>query len=896
MASEHRLHARCGFRAAGPRAFLLPATTRKFERDRPFLVRHLFADLTLDLAKKAVAGKAVLTVTRVAEAATSLRLDAVGFDLEGVRVDEGQGFASVAAGYDGEIIEVPVARSCREARVEISYRATPQRGMYFLAPDEHVQDRPEQVWTQCQDEDARHFLPCVDKPHLKQTSELLLRVPAEMFALSNGALVEEKRRADGNVFHWKMEQAHPAYLLTIVVGRFSELPGGVVDGVPLTYYVPPGREEDGVRTFRETPGMVAHFGAITGVRFPWNKYAQIVVSDFIFGGMENTTATTLYEHTLLDEKAARDLTSDDLIAHELAHQWFGDFVTCRDWSHGWLNEGFATYFEQVDRERRLGVDEYYFGLRGDLEGYLGETKTRYQRPVVCQDYESPIDLFDRHLYEKGALVLHLLRQELGDETFWRGVGAYLTRHAFGVVETRDLLRALEEVSGRSLEGFFEQWLYKPGHPEVTVKVTYEDGLLTIHARQSQKKGEVPIFVLPLEVTIARSDGSSQQETLAFDEADATFVIALPGRPLHVVVDPRHRIVGELTVEAPADFLRHQLRFGATSRARWTAVDALSKKHDPATLEALGEVLADEGAFWGLRAIVAESLGGRRLGDAFGRLRPHVRTAHPKVRRAVAAALGKFRTPEAAALLTPLALKDESYAVEAEAARALGGTREPGAFDVLVSLLDKASWADIVRAGAIDGLAALRDDRAVPHLLARTRYGVPTRVRRAAIRGLARLSSDRKTREHLEDLLEDNDPYLRIDAALALGDLGDSKSRAPLQRAAASDLDGRVRRRIAEILRDLGGSHREDQRRVAEELDSVKKEVVELKARLGKLEAPRRPEGGAADASSAKRKPKAVSTTKKPRKKERKRGGSALPEALVHPTQETRNSPGGRRFG
>jgi aminopeptidase N len=866
MAIEHRFHARCGCRFAAPRAFALPSSSRQYERDRPFLVRHLFADLTLDFPKKSVIGKAVLTLERVDAEATHARLDAVGFDLRGVRLDSGRGYTKIDPGYDGETLLVPIPSDAQRVDVEISYRATPRRGMYFLAPDEHVRDRPVQVWTQCQDEDARHFLPCIDKPHLKQTSELLLRVPPEMTALSNGRLVEEKHGGDHGVFHWKMDKVHSTYLLTVVAGRFEELSGGTVDDVPLTYLVPEGRGDDARRTFAETPGMVAHFGALTGVRFPWNKYAQIVVSDFIFGGMENTSATTLYEHTLLDAKAAIDLTSDDLIAHELAHQWFGDFVTCRDWSHGWLNEGFATYFEHVDRERRLGTDEYFFGIRGDQDSYLGEARGRYQRPVVCQDYEAPIDLFDRHLYEKGGLVLHMLRQELGDEVFWRGVGTYLTRHAYGLVETRDLLRALEDVSGRSLEGFFDQWLYKPGHADLAIGVSFEAGVLSVHVKQSQKKGESALLSLPIEVEIVLADGTVKRESWRLTEAETTFSRAIQGgqRPRHVVVDPRHRLVGEVVVDAPADMLRHQLKQGASARARWRAADALAKKTDVATLEALAEALADESAFWGLRAVCAEILGATKLDDAFALLKPHAKTAHPKVRRAVAGALGKFRLAEAAALLTPLALNDASYAVEAEAARALGATRQPVAFDTLVTLLDRSSWADIVRAGAIDGLAALRDDRAVPHLLARTRYGVPTRARRASIRALAKLSTDRRTREHLEDLLEDSDPHLRIDVAIALGDLGDAKSRGPLQRALGRDLDGRVRRRLQEVLRDLTGSSREEQKRLAEEVEGLKKELGELKARLGKLEAPRATTTPPTKPATTWAKPSSVSLGAKPK--------------------------------
>ncbi|HEY4120455.1 MAG TPA: HEAT repeat domain-containing protein, partial [Byssovorax sp.] len=212
------------------------------------------------------------------------------------------------------------------------------------------------------------------------------------------------------------------------------------------------------------------------------------------------------------------------------------------------------------------------------------------------------------------------------------------------------------------------------------------------------------------------------------------------------------------------------------------------------------------------------------------------TAHPKVRRRVVHALGRFRTAKSAEVLKKIALRDASYLVEAEAARALGMTRQTSAFETLLDVLDRSSWADVVRAGAIDGLANLRDERAVPHVVARTRYGYPTRGRRAAISALPKLASDRKARETLEDLLEEKDPYLRVDVVRAIGDLGDSKARGALTRQLDRDLDGRVRRRIREALRDLGGASRREADRLREELDALRAEHGDLKGRLGKLEA------------------------------------------------------------
>jgi aminopeptidase N len=685
------------------------------------------------------------------------------------------------------------------------------------------------------------------------TTEIVAHVPNGWFALSNGALVSSSKPKDGDwTYHWKMSDPHPSYLVTLAAGEFSEIADKAKVGdreVPVTYLVPKGREEDARRTFGRTPEMIRHFSDVTGVPYPWNKYAQIVVSDFIFGGMENTTATTMYEHILLDERAVIDITSDDLVAHELAHQWFGDFVTCRAWYEGWLNEGFATFFEHVWREKRLGRDEYDFGLKVDLEGYLGEAHGRYRRPIVCQDYDAPLDLFDRHLYEKGGLVLHALRSEVSDAVFWRGIRAYLAGHARGVVETRDLQRAVEDVSGRGLGRFFEQWVMKPGHPEMDVEIAWDKGVLTVMAKQTQPTSDgVPgCFEVGLDLDLADAEGHVARRGLRVTEKQQSFAVPAPERPAFVVVDPEMRIVGEVRVKAPADMLREQLAKAPTARGRWLAAQALAKIDDPPTIEALARSLADEREFWGTRAECAAALGKIRARECFETLRKSRQTAHPKVRRAVIEALGSFRTTEAMEAIKPYALRDDSYLVESEAARALGRTRQVAAFDTLVDLLERPSWFDVVRAGAIDGLAALRDDRAVPHLSARTRYGHPPRARRAAVVALPKLATDRKTREAIEQLLEDPDPLLRIDAVRALGDLGDAKARAALRDRIESDLDARVRRRIREVMRDLAEPKRATEQ-LRDELEKLQSEHQELKTRLAKLEATLGGERGAPSAS------------------------------------------------
>ena len=840
MSAFERLHSRCGGSAArGP--FVLSSAKRRYERSRPFDISHLALDLRLDLPAKRVSGTATLSITRVAARTDVLELDAIGFDISAIRIDEGEGAAAAIFDYDGDTLRIHVAPGVRHATVSVDYSATPARGLYFLAPDAEVPDRPEQVWSQCQDEDGRHWFPCHDKPHVKMTTEMRVVVPAGMTALSNGDLIfhDTPQTGDSWVYHFKLEKPHPSYLITLAVGRFDvvhDRDARVGDrSIAVTYFVPPGKKAEAKRSLGQTPRMIELFSRLTGVDYPFSRYSQVVVSDFIFGGMENTTATTLYEHVLLDERAAVDVNSEDLVAHELAHQWFGDLVTCRDWSHGWLNEGFATFFEHVEREDRLGLDEYEHGLERDMAAYLSEAGSRYQRPVVCREYEAPIDLFDRHLYEKGGLVLHMLRRELGDAVFWRGVGTYLRAHSFGIVETLNFQRALEEASGQSLDQFFDQWLLRPGHPALKAKLQWEEGKLQVSIKQTQKVGDAAVFAFPLEVAVMGADGQLRYFEKPITEKSDALTVALSERPVWAAVDPHFRVAADWNVEAPQDWLRKCLQQAEPARLRVQAIRALSRRQDAPTVVALGAALADEAQPWMVRAHAARALGRIRGDAALQSLLDSVETEQPKVRRAVAGALGSFRVGRAAKALGRLAKKDISYLVQAEAARALGKTRHKNAAKTLLPLIERSSWADVTRAGVLDGLASLRDDEHLETITRFTRYGVPVRGRRAAISAMARVSDTRKTRQELEDLLEDSDPHLRIDVIAALESLGDPKARGALNRALARELDGRVVRRTREALRALGGNASTEQKRLSDELDTVRGELSELKVRLSKLE-------------------------------------------------------------
>ncbi len=819
--------------------FSLPGTERQYERSLPFNLLHVDLTLTISLEERLVSGSATWRYERNAPEATTLVLDAVAFDVRNVRLKSRSGWKTASFSYDSEKLEIDVGEG-KSGELRIDYAARPERGLYFLAPDEHYRGRPLQVWSQCQDEDARYWFPCHDKPHVKCTATFAITAPQRFSVLCNGTLIREKKDAkkQRKTTTYEMAKRMPSYLFTLVIGEFDKiddrpaiLPSG--RSVPVSYWVPKGRKEDGMRGFARTPDMIELFSNLSGVEYPYERYTQVVVSEFIFGGMENTTATTMYEHVLLDERAALDIDSYDLVAHELAHQWFGDWVTCKDWAHAWLNEGFATYFEHIEREHREDRDEYLLGVERDLATYLGESASRYSRPIVCREYSEPIDLFDRHLYEKGGLVLHCLRMKLGDTTFWKGIRNYLSQHGEGNVTTTDLRRALELESGRSLDRFFDEWVYRAGHAHVRAKVSWASAELIVSFEQLTKHH----YDLDYEVTVVDAKGKTHRLHQTSDSKHAALSLRLEQRPKHVVVDPDLRILGRVTVEAPTDLLKDQLRFAKTARGKRQAARMLANKKDFSTVDVLKKALLSKRENWSVRSAAARALGELRSDSAFAALAAAASEKNPKIRHAVIVALGRFRSKESYLLLAKMLKGEKSYMARAAATRSIGQTRRQEGARTLIKQLEEPSWGDVVAAAAADGIAALKREEGTSVLMKQTEYGKPTRLRRSAARALARLSDDRKTREHLADLLDDPHPHVRLDVASALGQLGQEEAKTILQQHLTREQDGRVIRRIRELVRQL--EHNASQRELKDKVAQLERQLNEVLGRVSTLEAARR---------------------------------------------------------
>jgi aminopeptidase N len=836
---------RCQVEARGDaRPFVLPGARPTFAPDRVVDVRHLRIEVAIDFAERRVEGTCRQTLAALNDGPTRVRLDAVEMEIREVRA----GGAPAPFRYDGKTLEVELgARKEGEViELEVRYGCAPRRGLYFIRPDEAYPERPVQVWSQGQDEDNRCWFPCFDHPHEKATSEVVATVPARMFALSNGALVSETLdNAKGEkTYHYRHDVVHSSYLVTLVAGEYTAVRAAFED-VEVLYWVPPGREEDVPRSFENTPRMMKLFSELTGRKYPYPRYSQITVAEFIFGGMENTSATTLTDQTLHDARAHLDFSSEPLVAHELAHQWFGDLLTCRDWSEGWLNEGFATYFEILWKEHAEGRDEADFARLADLEAYLDEDGHRYRRPIVTNVFHEPIDVFDRHLYEKGGCVLHMLRSELGDARFWKAIRHYVKKHAGGSVETRDLARAVEEATGWNSDRFFRQWVFQAGHPQLETEYSWDEEAKAarLSVKQTQTvAGETPLFVVPVTVRFVVG-GETRDVRITIKEAQETFVIPFGEEPTQAIVDPGEDLLKTLEEKKPEAVRCAELASAEPAIARIRAARALGKAGDATATEALGKALAGD-PFWAVRGEAGLALAALKTSaarDAIAAALP--KEQHPKARRMLVRALGAFRGDEQAAdAIAKVLGGDASYFVEAESAYALAKTRSPRAFDALTEAMKRPSYLDAIRSNALAGIAELRDARGVDVALSAARYGEPPIARRAAIGAMAVLGAEheghkRRVRETLCELLDDPDFRARIAAVEGLRVLGDAGARDALLRAAGRDLDGRVRRRAREVERALveGATQDEAVRGLRDRVETLERENRELKERMIKLE-------------------------------------------------------------
>jgi aminopeptidase N len=810
--------------------FELPGSRAHYAPSLTFTIDHMRLEIEPHLQRHTISCKQRLSIVTLQETDT-IELDAAELQVKTVSAEDRLDFRSID---DKLVVKLGRIRKERSKfELYISYTAKPRKGFYFVEPDNYYPGKYQEAWTQSETTEARYWFPCIDHPRVKFSSEISVTVPIGFTAISNGVLLKVEKQNKKQIYYWSEANPHPSYLTSVVVGKYVEMK----DGKNLYYYVPPEKRQDALRSFEHTPEIIRFYEEYLGTKYPYDKYSQVTVQDFVYGGMENTSCTTLTLDTLHDEKAHLDFTSDYLISHELAHQWFGDLVTCSDWQHIWLNEGFATYCEALYWEASKGKDEFQYYMMQTADDYLEEARTRYTRPIVTNVYKHPDDLFDRHTYEKGGCVLHMMRHLVGDKYFRRSLRTYLQRFANGNAETDDLRKVFELETGQSLQQFFDQWVFREGHPELKVDFYHDNHIVEIKIKQSQT-GEP--FEFPLEVEMAFANSHKKIYTFKVRDSENIFQIPIDDNDQvdWFSVDPEFKILKTISMRAPKEILLKQLKEGDNVIKRVEAARALKDKSSDAVIDALSDaVLHDK--FWGASAEAAKSLGTIKTNYAYEALKDCLTVKHPKVRRAIVKAIGEFKKEELVELIRPLLQdEDESYFVRSEAATAIGKTKSKMAIDILKKATETTTFQNVVAQGAIAGLKEFIGDKEVAEfMIEKSKYGNYHRIREAATFALGRFADNPAVFDHLKTLLTDKWFRVRINACRALADAELIKAIPDLTWVTENDLDYRVRRVAEECMNIIRGTIKKS-REVAlmrEELENLKSKNLELLQKVDRLE-------------------------------------------------------------
>jgi aminopeptidase N len=794
------------------RPFHIPEARPHYPRDTLVRPSHFRIDLRLDFQMKKVEGFCEVTLSPVVPGLREVRLDASGMDIRGVAMDG----RPARFDYDGQTLKVETGESFEGSHViRVDYSSTPAEAVYFVGPDDEYPDKPVQAWTQNEADFASHWFPCVTSPAVKSSSELVLRVPKGFRAISNGVLVSSAEEGGLSVFHWKEDIPHSSYLTSFVVGEFSEI-RQEARGVPLSYFFPERKRKDVLRYFGETPKMIEVFEDLTGVKYPYKKYAQTTVEDFIFGGMENLNATTLAMNYYPEEGSAEDFQSSystphrnavNLVAHELAHQWFGDLVTCRDWTHAWLNEGFATYMQNLYLERTRGADVARWDLGSRGVEYFGEDEDDYRRAIVDREYVYSDDLFDNTLYEKGAWMIHELRYVLGDRTFFAGVKRYLEAHRLGSADTHDFRRAMEEASGRSLERFFEQSFYREGYPEFEVEYSWdeESKAASFRVKQTHDPASAPsVFVLPCDLVLYEGKRRRSMR-VSLDSRDQTFTFTCERRPDIAEFDPQHWLLKKVKFLKTLELLRSQLSSSEDASSRADAARSLGELKANGAVRALAEAAAKE-QFWGVKDAAIRALGEIGTDEALLAVEGLGLPGERRVRRAIAAALGAFKQEGARSSLARILGEDESPYVRCEAALSVAKSWPEGALPLLKEAMKVHTTNEALAEACLEACGKLPDG-GVPELFADSlKYGRPTRVRIGALKGIKARgrATEEEVRTIREILLRDKEFRVRqYVISTLIPALGDARFAAAAKEASEKDRDYRIRRKALEAVHALG---------------------------------------------------------------------------------------------
>lgn len=776
-----------------------------------------------------------LTVRPIAGPVSSIALDAVDLKITSVKIDG----HSTSFTHDGRTLSIsvtPPLPTAQDAKLITEYRVeNPAAGIIWTPESPAWPGRDAQLHSQGETQTNSYWFPCHDFPNEKITNELIVTVPGGYQVSSNGSLVARERGtevtavvAGKNVlspietYRFIQDKPHSNYLVSLIVGKFDVVElkgetGAFSESLPMPVYVAPGRGVNVAGTFGRTPAMIDYFSMVLEEPYPWSRYAQLSVWNFAHGGMENTGATTLHDGLPYPADELDDHDADGLISHELAHQWFGDLITCASWEHTWLNEGFATYMTALWMGKRDGPDAYTRSILGNFDGIIANDRGSLpdQQGMASKVYRDSFEAFRRpaNPYGKGSSILHMLRQKVGDAAFFAGIARYIDEHKFQSAETADLRKVMELVSGENLEQFFQQWTAQPGVPRFTATLSFneETKLLSITTTQTQTiNGDNPAFEVPLAVYVRAADGSVKVEQFEITGKEHTFTLPLSAEPVFAAIDPDLWVLAEWKITQPPQWAAAQVTGGPSLVSRIMAARQIAADKDTEARRALAPIAADPTQ---PRALRVECI--RAIANAGGieELLPLTSAAadHYELRTAIADGLashaGQADSPPEAVVEAHRALlgwwkTDTSSNVRGRALNAMVKLSAPEAPAALAAALAGSSWSDELRLAALeatylapagaeaskptaadDSIFTLVINAADESKLPRTRVAACQALARA-VRGQAVALSPTQHKRALsaiETCVVNGDSRTRRGAADALASIGGTEALSILER-------------------------------------------------------------------------------------------------------------------
>lgn len=803
----------------------LPSGVPQAVRERQVDVTKLSADLTINMKKQTVSGSVTIAFVPLRPSLDTLILDSADLEIDSVQFMQGDSQKELDFSVEDRklLIDLPSGLTVDvDLAVLIKYKARPNTGLYFFAESK---TRTAEAWNY--GEGGRHYnwLPMYNDTNERFAMDFRITVDEPYVVLSNGVQRDVQQNRDGSrTFHWQQDEPIANYLLSLNVGEFVEVPLAKADlgerKVPLSVWTHAGDEEAAAFSFGKTPKMLEFFSRLLGYDYAWSKYDQVTLRNFS-GAMETTSMVGFNEGSLHHEGGFSDDTPDlqqahpiwaidDTIAHELAHHWFGDLVTCRSIASIWLNESFASYMHTVWNGYDNGEDDLTYQRWRYLQAYLDFVKeTGTVRPLEYFNYDVSDDMYTQRItYIKGSLILHLLRHALGDTNFYRGVNAYLNTNAFSEVDSFDFQRALEKSSGENLNWFFKEWIRDGGgYPALHASYRYVADRNEVDLSIEQIQAIQPFegyFDVPVDVEIMTANGS-RVHTVRLNEASLNVALPVDGEPLAVVVDKGNWLIADIYQPLRLPELIYQLENGdlaAALRAARQLADDYAR--NPTAIAALTRLAANRDAHWGLRQEAALDLGTMGGTDATAALMLMLNDPSSRIRRAAAIALGRAGGDASASALEKAILTDPAEEVIGAAEIALGNMRAPNARATLFAQVDRPSrYYDVIRFSALTGLAALEDPSLASLFADYTNETFNRDVRFAAIDAWVRVApNDATLRRKLRELAHDPDSGIRAVALDAIGEQHDADDLEFLGDYAAVEKDPELQRRANAALETI----------------------------------------------------------------------------------------------